>query len=112
LDPPRQCVERADAARRQAETDAEAARGRDPDPHPSEGAGAESDPDQVDRPPTTGRGGGLLDLRQQPGRVQGPSLWGETELRFVQNLAVAPGAGDGVDRRGIEADDDQGSTTR
>jgi hypothetical protein len=30
----------------------------------------------------------------------------------VQDLAVAPGAGDGVDRRGVEADDVQGFATR
>lgn len=39
--------------------------------------------------------------------MPGPPLRGEPQLRLVQDLAVAPGAGDGVDRRGIEADDDQ-----
>jgi len=110
-DAPRQGIERADAPRRQPEADAEAVRGRDPDPDPGEGAGAEPDPEQVDRPPAAGGGRGLLDLRQQPGRVQGPPLWGEPKLRLVQDLAVAPGAGDGVDRRGIEADDDQRRAT-
>lgn len=109
LDPPCQGVEGADAPRRQPQADAEATRGRDPDPDAGEGPRAEADPEQVDRPPTASGGGRLLDLRQQPGRVQGPSLRGETQLRLVQDLAVAPGAGDGVDRRGIEADDDQRS---
>jgi hypothetical protein len=39
--------------------------------------------------------------------VQGSPLWGEPQLRLVQGCAVAPSAGDGVDRRGVEADDDQ-----
>jgi hypothetical protein len=29
----------------------------------------------------------------------------------VKNLAVAPGAGDGIYRRGVETDDDQGIAT-
>jgi hypothetical protein len=37
--------------------------------------------------------------------VQGPSLGGKPKPRLVQDLPVAPGAGDGVDRRGVEADD-------
>jgi hypothetical protein len=106
-DPRRQRVQRADAARRQAEADAEAARGRDPDPQPGEGAGTEPDRDQVDGVPAARRRGRALDLLEQPGRVQGPPLRGEPEQRLVQDLAVAPGAGDGVDRRGVEADDDQ-----
>jgi hypothetical protein len=32
---------------------------------------------------------------------------GGTQQRLLQDLAVAPGAGDGVGGRGIEADDDQ-----
>lgn len=103
-DPGGQRVERADAAQRQAEADAEPARGRDPDPQAREGAGAEPDRDQVDLLPAARRGGGALDLLQQPGRVQGPPRGGETQLRLVKDLAVAPGAGDGVDRRGVEAD--------
>jgi hypothetical protein len=43
--------------------------------------------------------------------VPGPPLRGEPQLRLVKDLAVAPGAGDGVDRRGVEADDDQGFAT-
>jgi hypothetical protein len=43
--------------------------------------------------------------------MQGPPSRGEPQLRLVENLAVAPGAGDGVNRRGIETDDDQGRTT-
>jgi len=110
LDTPRQGVERADAPRRQPEADAEAVRGRDPDPDPGEGAGAEPDPEQIDCIPTARGRRGLLDFGQQPGRVQGPPLRGEPQLRLVQDLAVAPGASDGVDRRGIEADDDQRCT--
>lgn len=106
-DPRRQRVERADAARRQAEADAEPASGRDPDPQAGEGPGTEPDRDQVDLLPAPRRGGGALDLLQQPGRMQGPPRGGETQLRLVKDLAVAPGAGDGVDRRGVEADDVQ-----
>lgn len=108
----RQGVEGADAARRQAEAEAEPAGGRNPDPQAGEGAGPEPDRDQVDGLPAARRGGGALDLLQQPGRVQGPPLRGEPQLRLVQNLAVAPGAGDGVDRRGVEADDVQDGATR
>lgn len=107
LDAAGQRVEGADAARRQAEADAETAGGRDPHPQAGEGAGAEPDRDQVDLAPAAGRGRRALDLLQQPGRVQRPPLGGETQLRLVKDLAVAPGAGDGVDRRGVEADDVQ-----
>jgi hypothetical protein len=106
-DPRRQRVERADAARRQPEADAEPAGGRDPDPQAGEGAGAEPDGDQVDLAPAARRGGRALDLLQQPGRVQRPPLRGETQVRLVEGLAIAPGAGDGVDRRGVETDDVQ-----
>ncbi|HEV2857340.1 MAG TPA: hypothetical protein VGW80_02925 [Solirubrobacterales bacterium] len=109
--PAAQRVEGADAPRRQAEADAEAAGGRDPDPDPGEGAGAETYSEQVDPVPAAGRGSCPLDLLQEPGRVPGPPLRGEPQLRLVQDLTVAPGAGDGVDRRGVEADDDQGCTT-
>ena len=107
-DPPRQGVEGADAARRQPEADAEAAGRGDPDPQAGEGAGAEPDREQVDPLPSPCRGSRRLDLLEQAGRMQGPPLGGEPQLRLVQDLAVAPGAGDGVNRRGIEADDDQG----
>lgn|GEM_PF-2869566 len=111
-DPRRQGVERADAASRQAEAEREAAGGRDPDPEAGEGPGAEADREQVDRLPAAGGGDGALDLTEQPRRMQGPPLRGEPQLRFVEDLAVPPGAGDGVNRRGVEADDGQGSATR
>jgi hypothetical protein len=110
-DPAPQNVESADAAQRQAETDAEPAGAGDPDPDAGEGAGAEPDRDQVDGLPAAGRRGRSLDLLQEPGRVQGPPSRGEPALRLVQDLAVAPGAGDSVNRCGIEADDDQGRAT-
>ena len=109
LDAAAERVERADAPGRHSQADREAAGGGDPDPDPGKGPGAEPDGKQVDAVPATGRGGCLLDLAQEPGRVPGPPLRGEPQLRLVQDLAVAPGAGDGVDRRGVEADDDQGS---
>jgi hypothetical protein len=105
-------IQRADAPHRQPEADAEAAGGRDPDPDPGEGAGAEADRDQVDRLPAARRRGRPLDLLQQPRRVQGPPPRREAQLRLMERLAVAPGAGDGVDRRGIETDDEQGLVTR
>jgi hypothetical protein len=74
LDTPRQGVEGADPARRQAEADAEAAGGRNPDPQAGEGAGAEPDREQVNRLPAPGRGSRPLDLLEQAGRVQGPPL--------------------------------------
>ena len=43
-----------------------------------------------------------------PVACSGPPLRGEPQQRLVQDLAVAPGAGGGVDGRGVEADDDQG----
>jgi hypothetical protein len=39
--------------------------------------------------------------------MPGPPLRGKPQLRLVKDLAVAPGAGDGVNRRGVETDDDQ-----
>lgn len=111
LDAATERVEGADTALRQPEADREAAGGGDPDPDPGEGAGAEPDREQVDAVPAAGRGGRPLDLLQQAGRMPGPPLRGQPQLRLVQNLAVAPGAGDGVDRRGVEADDDQGRAT-
>jgi hypothetical protein len=110
-DPRGEGVERANTACRQAEADTEPAGAGDPDPEAGEGAGAEADREQVDRVPAAGRRGRPLDLLQQPGRVQGPPLGGKPQLRLVQDLAVAPGAGDGVDRRGVEADDYQGCAT-
>jgi hypothetical protein len=110
-DPHRQCVERANAAQRQAEADAEAAGGRDPHPQAGEGAGAEPDRDQVDRVPAARRRSRTLDLLQQAGRMQGSPLRGQAQLRLVQDFTVAPGAGDGVNRRGVEADDVQSVAT-
>jgi hypothetical protein len=107
LDPPRQGVQRADATNRQAEADGEAARSSDPDPQAGEGAGTEADREEVYLAPAAGRGGSRLYLGQQPGRMQRPAPRREPQLRLVQDLAVAPGAGDGIGRRGIEADDDQ-----
>ena len=107
-DPRGERVERADPPHRQAEADAQPAGGRDPHPQAGEGARAEADREQVDRFPATRSSGRPLYFLQEPGRVQGPPLWGEPQLRLVQYLAVAPGAGDGVYRRGVEADDDQG----
>lgn len=40
--------------------------------------------------------------------MEGPPPRGQPQLRLVQDLAVAPSTGDGVNRRGVEADDDQG----
>lgn len=104
---PPESVEGANPVRREAEAHREAAGGRDADPQAGEGAGAEPDPDQVDGVPAAGRVRRRLDLCQQAGGMTGPALLGEPQPRLVQNLAVAPGAGDGVDRRGVEADDDQ-----
>jgi len=106
-DPPRERLEGADPGRRQAAGGGEPAGGGDPDSQPGEGAGAEADRDQVDLLPAAGCRGGGLDLAQQRGRVPGPPGRGEPQLRLVQGLTVAPGAGGGVDRRGVEADDDQ-----
>jgi len=111
VDPGRDRVQGADAAHRQAEAGGEAAPGRDPDPQAGEAAGADPDGDQVDRVPAAGGLGRILDLAQQAGRVPGPPARGQPQLRLVQNLAVAPGAGDGVDRRGVEADDYQRCAT-
>jgi hypothetical protein len=108
LDPAPEGVERADAARRQTPADGEPAGGGDADPDPGEGARAEPDREEVDLVPAAGRVRRPLDLAQEPGRMEGPPARGEPQLRLVQDLAVAPGAGDGVNRRGVEADDDQG----
>lgn len=111
-DPVGEGVEGADSPCGQPEADAQSLRGGDPDAQAREGPRSEPDREQVDGFPAAGGSGRALDLVQQPGRVQGPPLRREPQLRLVQYLAVAPGAGDGVDRRGIEADDDQGFATR
>jgi len=112
-DPGGERVERADPGRRDPEAGAQPARGGDPDPQAGEGAGPEADRDQVDRAPAARRARRLLDLGQQAGRVPGPALAGEAQQRLLQDLAVAPGAGGGVDGRGVEADDYQrGSAPR
>jgi hypothetical protein len=81
--------------------------GGDADPQAGEGARAQPDGEQLDLAPAAGGLGRPLDLDQQPGRVPGPALAGEPEARFLQDLAVAPGAGDGVEGRGVEADQRQ-----
>lgn len=111
LDPAPEGVEGADPLRRQAAADREPAGGGDPDPDPGEGAGAEADREQVDPVPAAGGLRRPLGLAQQPGRMEGPPARGEPQLRLVQDFAVAPGAGDGVNRRGVEADDVQGRAT-
>lgn len=105
-------IQRADAARWQPEAEGEPAGGRDPHPQAGEGARPETDRDQADPLPAARCGGGALDLLEQAGRMEGPPLRGEPQLRFVEDLAVAPAAGDGVDRRGVEADDVQNGATR
>ena len=61
-----------------------------------------------DRRPAARRGGAALDLGQQSGRVQRPTAPVQAQLRLDDHVALAPGAGDRVGGRGIEADDDQG----
>lgn len=107
-DPAAERVERADATDGEPGADPDPARRGDPDSQPGEGARAEPDRDQVDVAPAAGGRGGPLDLGEQAGRVQGPAPVGEPQLRLLQSLAVAPGAGGGVGGRGIEADYDQG----
>jgi hypothetical protein len=111
LDPPPEGIERADPAQRHPEADAKAAGGGDSNPDPREGAGAETGRDQVDGVPAAGRSSRSLDLLQESGGVPGPPLRREAQLRLVDYLAVAPSTGDGVNRRGIETDDEQGRTT-
>ena len=109
-DSQRQGIEGADPDRPQAGGGAQPACGRDADPQPGEGAGPEADREQADSLPAPGRAGAALDLLEQRGRVPGPPLGGEPQLRLVQDLAVAPGAGGGVGGRGVEADEDQRGT--
>jgi hypothetical protein len=106
-DPVPERVEAADPVRRQAETGGQAAGGGDADPQAGEAAGPEPDRDQVDRLPAAGRRRGGLDLGQQRRRMARPAGRREPELGGIQDLAVAPGAGGRVGRRGVEADYDQ-----
>jgi hypothetical protein len=106
-DPGAERVEGRDAARLLAEARRQSLRGGDADPQAGEGAGAEPDRDQVDGVPAARRVGAALDLGQQAGRVARAALLGEPELRLGQDLAVAPGAGGGVEGRGVETDDEQ-----
>jgi hypothetical protein len=105
--PAAESVEAADAARREAQAGRQPTRRGDADPQAGEGAGTEADGDPVDLLPAAGCGGCPLDLGQQRRRVAGPSRRRQAQQRLVQGLAVAPGAGGGVDGRGVEADDDQ-----
>ncbi len=107
-DPAPERVERADAGDRRAEGGAEPARGRDADPQAGERARAEPDRDQGDALPAARCLGAALDLRQQSDSVLGPAIAGDPQQRLVQDLAVAPGAGGGVGRRGVETDDGLG----
>jgi hypothetical protein len=100
-------VQRADATRRQAGRGAQPTGGGNADPQAGEGARTEADREQVDALPATRGRGRPLDLLEQGRRVPGLPLWGETQLRLVQRLAVTPSAGDGVGGSGIEADDNQ-----
>jgi hypothetical protein len=111
-DPDGKRVEGADPTRRQAEAERQPAGGRDPHPQAGERPRPEADGDQVDALPAARRRGRPLDLLEQAGRMEGPPLRGEPQLRLVEDLAVAPAAGDGVDRRGVEADDVQSGATR
>ena len=81
--------------------------GGDPDPQAGERARPEPDRDQVHRPPAARRVGAALDLGEEPGRVARPAAVVQPELGLGEDLAVAPGAGGGVEGRGVEADDDQ-----
>ncbi len=102
-------VERADAGHRQAEARGQPASRGDADPPAGEGAGAEADGEPGDPLPAPRRGGAALDLPEQGSRVLGPAVGGPQQ-GLVQDLAVAPGAGGGVDGRGVEADDGQFGT--
>lgn len=104
---PAESVEAANAAGRDAKAGAEAARRGDADPQAGEGARPQPDRDQVDPLPATTCGGGALDLGEQAGRVPGPPLGGEPQLRLVHRLAVTPGADGGVGGGGVEADYEQ-----
>ncbi len=106
-----QCVEGADAADRQAAAQRQAAGGGDADPQAGEGARPDPDRDPLDPLPTAGRRRGPLDLLQQRRRVQGPALAGEADQLFVEDLAVARGAGRGVSGGGVEPDYGQRSGT-
>ena len=103
----RQRVEGADARQRHPEAGAEGAGAGDADPQSRERAGAEPDRDPLDRAPTAGRGGGALDLAEQPRRVARAAVGGEAEQRLVENLTVARRADGGVLGRCVEADQRQ-----
>jgi len=101
-------VQGAHSRRREPQPGAESLRGRDPNPQAGEGARSEPDGEEVDAAPAARRRGEEFDLGQQSGRVARPALGREAQLRLLDDLAVAPGAGDGVERGGVEADDYQG----
>jgi hypothetical protein len=104
-DPTPEGVERADAGDRRAKGGSQPAGGRDADSQTGERARAEPDPDQGDTLPAAGRVGAALDLPEQSDGVLRAAVAGDPQQRLVQDLAVAPGAGGGVGRRGVETDD-------
>jgi hypothetical protein len=108
-DPGAERVERRDPACRLAEAERQPFGGGDPDPQAGERPRPEADRDQVDRLPAARGRGAALDLGEQPGRVQRPAALVQAQPRLGDDLAVAPGAGDRVGGRGVEADDDQGA---
>jgi hypothetical protein len=108
-DPGPERVEGRDPAPPLAEAEDQAFGGGDPDPQAGERARPEPDRDQIDRIPAPGGLGTALDLGEETGRVERPTALGEPEVGLGDDLTLAPGAGDGVGGRGVEADDDQGA---
>jgi hypothetical protein len=106
-DPGAERVEGGDAARRQPEAQRQPFGSGDPDPQAGERTGTETDRDQVDGRPAARRLGATLDLGEQPGRVARAAALVQPQLGLGQDLAVAPGAGGGIEGGGVEADDDQ-----
>lgn len=104
-DPTAERVEGADARHRRAESGGETVRGGDADAQAGERAGPEPDPDQGDSLPAPGSVGAALDLGQEGDGVLWAAVAGDPQQGLVQDLAVAPGAGSGVGRRGVETDD-------
>jgi hypothetical protein len=100
-------VERVDPGQRQAGAGRERLGAGDADPQAGERARAEPDRYPLDRVPAACRRGRPLDLLEQPRRVPGAAVGGETEQRLVEDLAAARSADGGVLGRRVEADQRQ-----
>ena len=102
---PAEGVEAADTAHREARTRRQAESRGNTDADADEGAGATPDRDPPHQIPAARRGGRVLDLGQQRGRVAWAAILAEAEDLLVEDRATASRADRRIGGRRVEADD-------